>query len=142
MAWSLKQLQLAGHLERKAIEGRPASTLWQFCEPVAVGPYPGMVTRRPKARWAYRVTVAGLAALERFRAGERGIIGRARTKVYPALEEFMRGKAPMRRKLLRARLGNPSWQAVEWCWRNYGNPWPIGGGLWVWREWTVEELFS
>ena len=140
--WRLQALVKAGCLERKHIEGRPVEPHWTRADwgLSRDGRQPAM---RSKARWAYRITHAGLAHLEDLRAGKRDIIGRSRSAHYAALREWMPGRGPMPLRLVRARLGAGAWrEAVRWCWHAYGNPRPLGGGLWVWHEWTVEELFS
>lgn len=141
LGWSFRELEKAGAIERKRIEGRKG-TGWQDLPEEPSGRNPRHMVRRPKAIYAWRITHAGLAVLEDLRAGRRDIIGRARSGYYAALQGWMPGRGPIRRRIVLQRLGGPSWDVLSWCWWNYGNPRPIGGGLWVWQEWAVEELFS
>lgn len=142
LGWSFRELHKAGAIERKRIEGRPTAPHWTLADRAEEGPQPGMFVMRQKARWAFRLTHAGMAALEDLRAGKRDIIGRARSVYYATLQGWMPGRGPIRRKIILQRLGRPSWRVLDWCWENYGNPRPLGDGTWVWQEWTVEELFS
>lgn len=143
LGYAFRELERAGAIERKRIEGRPAEPHWTRADMAEEsGIYPGMRVMRPKARWAFRLTHAGFATLEDLRCGKRDIIGRARSGYYAALQGWMPGRGPVRRKIVLQRLGGPSWRVLEWCWGNYGNPRPLGDGTWVWQEWTVEELFS
>lgn len=142
LGYTFRALERAGQIERKQIEGRPDTVGWHaFPEEPDPRTISGTV-RRPKAIHAFRLTHAGLAHLEDLRAGKRDIIGRARSRYYATLQGWMPSRGPIPRRVILARLGRPSWPVLGWCWRNYGNPRPIGGGLWVWQEWTVEELFS
>ena len=142
ITWSVRELERVGAIERKRIEGRPAEPHWTRADRAEAGPWPGAIKMRSKARHAFRVTLAGLDLLERLRAGEQDILGRARSGYYTALRAWMPGRGTIHRRVIQARLGRPSWDAIGWCWANYGNPRPLGGGRWVWQEWTVEELFG
>jgi hypothetical protein len=141
LGYAFRELEKAGAIERKRIEGR-AGTEWRHVPEEPSARNPRHMVRRPKAVWAFRLTHAGLDALERLRAGERDIIGRARSAYYATLQGWMPGRGPIRRRIVLQRLGRPSWDVLTWCWGNYGNPRPLGGGLWVWQEWDVETLFS
>lgn len=137
MPYTIRECLRHGWLERAPIEGR-GPTKWQ---PHGTRQ---MLVQRPRSRWAYRITHAGLDWLERLRNGERDVIGRRRSRNYQILSEWMPGRGPMPRAVVNARLGRLGWKAIDWVSANYGNPWPVYGrpGWWEWREWTREELWS
>jgi hypothetical protein len=137
LTYHLREAVKAGWLERQHIEGRPP-TGWQRH---GTG---RMVVQRPKARWAYRVTYAGLDKLERLHAGQVGVLGIPRSRHYEILASWLPGRGAVPARVIRARLG-VRWRGVlTWLRWNYGTPWPVAGrpGYWEWREATKEELFS
>jgi hypothetical protein len=144
LSYHFREAVKAGWLERQHIEGRPAVPHWTRQDRAEQGPYPGMHVMRQKARWAYRVTYAGLDKLERLRAGERDVLGRARSRHYAVLAEWMPARGQVPRSVILARLGT-RWRGVlTWLRWNYGTPWPVAGrpGYWEWREATKGELFN
>jgi hypothetical protein len=139
LSYHFREAVKAGWLERQHIEGRPTAP--HFTSADWNDERTHMVHR---ARWAYRVTYAGLDKLERLRAGERDVLGRARSRHYAVLAEWLPGRGPVPARVIRARLG-VSWRGVlTWLRWNYGTPWPVAGrpGYWEWREASKAELFS
>lgn len=133
-----------GLLERQAIDGRGVTTLGEHNATAQLArSIPRMTVKRPRARWAYRVTHAGLDELEGLRAGKRDVLGCRRSEAYRILAEWMPGRGPVHHRAIMARLGPGTWRGVtHWLRWNYGTPWPVEGrrGWWEWRAASWEEL--